>query len=74
MDEGINQCLNVEHGGKNLEECFVEIEVLVLKFLHTLYSSCFLVLKLKKRPFCVSFLLVLKLQIIAFLIEALPYF
>ena len=58
MDEGINQSLHVEHGVKNLGKCYVEIEVLVLKFLRTLYSSC---------------LLVLKLQIIAFLIEVLPY-
>ena len=68
MDEGINQCLHVEDGGKNLGKCYVEVEVLVLKFLHTLYSSCLLVLKMKKRLFCLSFLLVLKLQIIAVLI------
>ena len=46
MDEGINQCAHVERGAKNLGEviCKIEIEVLVFNFLHTLYSSCLLVL------------------------------
>ena len=52
--------------------CKIEIEVFVFNFLHILFSSC-LVLKMNKRLLCVSFMLVLILQIIAFLIEALPY-